>query len=112
MEFAGVIIGAGLIVQIAAKIALWRSFGVVPANHGVRTRGPYALIRHPMYAGYIVSQIGFVLGYPLLQNALLYLATFGLQMVRIMREEAILHSDPDYVRYAGRVRYRLIPGLF
>ncbi len=112
VDVAGVIIGAGLLVQIAAKLALWRSFGVVPANHGVKTGGPYALIRHPMYAGYIVSHIGFVLGYPLLQNALLYLATFGVQVVRILREEAILHIDPDYARYARRVRYRLIPGLF
>lgn len=112
VQLAGGIIAAGLIVQIAAKISLWRSFGVVPANRGVRTGGLYALVRHPIYAGYIVSHIGFLLGYPSLQNGLLYLATFGLQIVRIMREEAILHIDPAYARYAQRVRYRLLPGVF
>lgn len=37
----------GLAVQISAKLALWRSFGVVPANRGVKTRGPYRLLGIP-----------------------------------------------------------------
>jgi hypothetical protein len=32
----------GLLIQIWAKAALWRSFGVVPAIHPVKTGGPYA----------------------------------------------------------------------
>lgn len=102
----------GLIVQIGAKLSLWRSFGVVPANHGVKTGGLYRIVRHPMYAGYAITHIGFILGFPLLHNAVLYLATFALQLARLLREEAILRQDPAYRSYAERVRFRLVPGLF
>lgn len=103
---------AGLAFQIAAKAALWRSFGIVPANRGVKTGGPYRLLRHPMYAGYMVTHVGFLLGFPSLQNTLLYGAAFAVQVGRLLREEAILTKDPEYRNYAGRVRYRIIPGIF
>lgn len=103
---------AGLAVQIAAKVALWRSFGILPANRGVKTGGAYRLLRHPMYAGYMMTHIGFLIGFPSLQNAALYGATFAVQIGRLLREEAVLKQDPAYRDYAARVRYRLIPGLF
>lgn len=102
----------GLLLQIAGKLALWRSFGVVPANRGVKTRGPYRIVRHPMYAGYALIHIGFLLGFPSLHNALLYGALFAVSVARLLREEAILNRDPAYRGYAARVRYRLLPGVF
>lgn len=102
----------GLSVQIAAKLSLWRSFGVVPANHGVKTGGLYRIVRHPMYVGYVITHIGFILGFPLLHNVVLYLVTFALQIARLLREEAILRQDPAYRSYAARVRFRLVPGVF
>lgn len=102
----------GLALQIAAKVALWRSFGIVPANRGVKTGGPYRLLRHPMYAGYMVTHVGFLLGFPSLQNTLLYGAAFAVQVGRLIREEAVLTKDPDYRIYAGRVRYRIMPWIF
>src|SRR5437899_9023283 len=44
---------AGLIVVIAAKLTLGRSFGIAPANRGVVARGPYNIVRHPIYTGYV-----------------------------------------------------------
>lgn len=110
--FASALMIAGMLLQISAKGALWRSFGVVPANRGVKTGGPYRIVRHPMYAGYTLTHIGFLLGFPLLQNALLYATVLLIEVVRLMREEAILRQDPAYREYAARVRYRLVPGLF
>ena len=103
---------AGLLLQIAGKLALWRSFGMVPANRGVRTRGPYRFLRHPIYAGYTLIHIGFLLGFPSLPNTLLYGALLAVEVARLMREEAVLRGDPDYRAYAARVRYRLLPGVF
>ncbi len=102
----------GLLMQISAKLALWRSFGVVPANHGVKTRGPYRLLRHPMYAGYTLTHIGFLIGFPSPANTLLYASVLALNVGRILREEAILSRDPGYRAYTERVRYRLLPGVF
>jgi protein-S-isoprenylcysteine O-methyltransferase Ste14 len=103
---------AGLVIQIAAKLTLGRSFGIVAANRGVKTGGLYRVVRHPMYAGYTLIHIGFLLGFPSLRNALLYLAALGLEIARALREEAVLDRDPVYRTYAARVRYRLLPGVF
>jgi protein-S-isoprenylcysteine O-methyltransferase Ste14 len=111
-QIATTLMVTGLTFQTAAKAALWRSFGLVPANRGIRTKGPYRLVRHPMYTGYTVTHIGFLLGFPSLQNSLLYFATFLIEVIRLFREEAILKQDPLYRAYAARVRYRLLPGVF
>jgi protein-S-isoprenylcysteine O-methyltransferase Ste14 len=101
-----------MIVQISAKTALWRSYGLIPANRGVKTRGPYRFVRHPMYAGYTLTHVGFLLGFPSLQNFSLYFATFLIEVARLLREELILKQDTIYREYATRVRYRLLPGVF
>jgi protein-S-isoprenylcysteine O-methyltransferase Ste14 len=51
---------AGLLCSISAKIFLRRSFGIVPANRGVQREGPYRFVRHPIYFGYLVTQLGFL----------------------------------------------------
>jgi protein-S-isoprenylcysteine O-methyltransferase Ste14 len=102
----------GLLVQICGKLALGRSFGLVPANRGVKTRGLYRFVRHPIYAGYTLTHIGFLIGFPSLPNAALYAAVFAIEVTRLLREEAVLKRDPAYVEYAARVRYRLLPGVF
>ena len=111
-QIASALMFAGMVIQISAKSALWRSYGLVPANRGVKTGGPYYFVRHPMYAGYTVIHIGFLLGFPSLQNLLLYLTTFLIEVARLMREELVLNNDPVYRDYAARVRYRLLPGIF
>lgn len=107
-----VLILSGLFIQISAKIVLGSSFGIVAANRGVKIIGPYRFVRHPMYAGYVITHIGLLLAMPSLFNAALYVFALGLQIVRIQREERILRLDPAYRDLASRVRYRLLPGVF
>jgi protein-S-isoprenylcysteine O-methyltransferase Ste14 len=102
----------GLFVQISAKLILGRSFGIVAANRGVKVAGPYRFVRHPMYAGYIINQIGFLLAFPSLWNAILYSSELMIQITRILREEAVLNKDRTYRDYASQVRYRLVPMVF
>jgi protein-S-isoprenylcysteine O-methyltransferase Ste14 len=111
-QIATALMFAGMIIQISAKAALWRSYGLIPANRGVKTRGPYRFVRHPMYAGYTLIHIGFLIGFPSLQNFLLYFTTFLIEVARLMREERILKKDTLYREYGTRVRYRLLPGVF
>src|SRR5262249_35493648 len=63
-QIASALMIAGMIIQISAKAVLWRSFGLVPANRGIKTKGPYRFVRHPMYAGYTLTHIGFLSGFP------------------------------------------------
>lgn len=102
----------GLSLQIAAKVALGRSFGIIAANRGVRMHGPYRFLRHPMYAGYTLTHIGFLLWMPVPGNALCYAVAFALQVVRIGREERVLMQDPNYREFAARVPYRVLPFVY
>jgi protein-S-isoprenylcysteine O-methyltransferase Ste14 len=102
----------GLSMQISAKVILGRGFGIVPANRGVRILGPYRLVRHPMYAGYTLTHIGFLIAMPSLSNAVVYIVALIFQLMRIRREERILMQDLAYVSFAQRVRYRLLPLVF
>jgi protein-S-isoprenylcysteine O-methyltransferase Ste14 len=103
---------AGFTLQIAAKLILARSFGVVPANRGVKVDGPYRILRHPMYAGYLLTQIAYVLNDPSFWNASVYSVALGLQISRILAEERVLNCDPAYREFALAVPYRLAPGIF
>jgi protein-S-isoprenylcysteine O-methyltransferase Ste14 len=102
----------GLYVQISAKVFLGRSFGLVAANRGIKVTGPYRIVRHPMYAGYTIIHVGFLLSFPSLWNLVLYSTQLAIQMARLLREELLLNQDQSYRDYAARVRYRLIPMIF
>jgi protein-S-isoprenylcysteine O-methyltransferase Ste14 len=56
--------------------------------------------------------IGFIVGFPSLQNALLYAIAFAVQVARLLREERLLSGQSAYRDYAARVRWRLVPGVF
>jgi protein-S-isoprenylcysteine O-methyltransferase Ste14 len=108
----GTLILVGLVVSIWAKLTLRRSFGLAAANRGVVGAGLYGLVRHPMYAGYLMVYAGFFLLNPLAWNAGIYLLTIAFLVFRLMAEERLLAKDPHYLAFMGRVRYRLAPGLF
>ena len=107
-----VIVMTGLFIQIAAKVSLGRSFGIIAANRGVKTQGPYRFVRHPMYLGYTIVHIGNFLTMPSPMNAVFYLLAFTIQVARIYREEAVLRQDSRYRAFARKVRFRLVPSLF
>lgn len=111
-SISGALMLLGLITNVWAKLSLRRSFGIVAANRGVKTRGPYSFIRHPMYFGYVVTQVGFFLSNPTFWNLTIYAAALMLQVLRILAEERTLSQDPKYKTYTLKVRYRLIPGVF
>ena len=102
----------GFVVQISAKLTLRRSFGIVAANRGVKVRGPYRLVRHPMYAGYMMTHVGFMLAHPTGWNLAVYVTAFAFQIGRILAEERLLSQDVAYRNFSLVVPYRLIPRVF
>lgn len=102
----------GLGMAIVALGSLRRSFGLAPANRGVKTSGMYRFVRHPLYASYLVSFAGYILAYPAPRNfALLGLSIAG-QLLRMTLEERLLLRDQQYVDYAAQTRFRIVPGLY
>lgn len=106
-----VLISGGFALSVLAKLSLRRSFGLVPANRGVKSNGMYRFVRHPMYMGYMISHIGFLLLYPHLWNVAILGLAWVLLFARTREEERVLMRDPAYQAYASKVRYRLMPGL-
>jgi protein-S-isoprenylcysteine O-methyltransferase Ste14 len=75
--------------------------------------GPYAYVRHPMYAGAIWLFIAIPLALGAWWWTLLTIPCFPVLVWRLLDEEKILRRDlRGYTEYTHRVRYRLIPYLW
>jgi protein-S-isoprenylcysteine O-methyltransferase Ste14 len=109
---AAVLAVCGLGTQLLAKLTLGRRFGLVAANRGICSSGPYRLVRHPIYFGYVMLHTGFFLLNPTVWNLCVFATLYSIKIPRILAEERLLSQDPDYRSYMSQVRSRLIPGLF
>src|SRR5262249_13876738 len=79
-------------------------------EHRVVDTGVYAVVRHPMYAGFIPMAIGMALWLESYAAAVLAALLIGVLVVRIAIEEAFLRRQlPGYESYTRKVRYRLVP---
>lgn len=112
-EAAGVALQlAGVGWQFASKYALGRSFGLLPAARKLVVHGPYRVVRHPIYLGYLIGHVGFLL----INFSWRNLAVIGLlyvaQVIRIRREETVLAGWTEYRDYQHRVRWKLVPGVY
>ena len=102
----------GLALLIGGKLSLGRSFGLMPANRGIVCSGVYRVVRHPIYAGYLITHLGFLAAHPSPRNIFLLVAADTALMVRAAYEERTLVHDESYAAYCARVRWRVLPGLF
>jgi protein-S-isoprenylcysteine O-methyltransferase Ste14 len=102
----------GLALIVVGKVSLGRSFGLVPANRGVVVRGPYTVVRHPIYTGYLVTHVAFLVQHPSPWNACVLLMADSALVLRALREERVLSGDAEYRGYCRRVSWHLVPGIF
>jgi len=82
-------------------------------RHHVVDTGPYAIVRHPMYAAAVL----YFVGIPLLLGSwygllAVPLSTGGTALRAVLEERLLERELPGYVEYMTRVRYRLVPGLW
>jgi len=102
----------GLAICVTSFLALGRSFGFVAADRGLVRRGPYGIVRHPIYASYVLLQFGYLLQSISLRNALVMLVASGCNVGRAVAEDRVLATNRDYDAYRRRVRWRLLPGFW
>jgi protein-S-isoprenylcysteine O-methyltransferase Ste14 len=102
----------GLAICVVSFLALGRSFGFAAADRGLVRRGPYGVVRHPIYASYLLLQSGYVLQSLSLWNALVMLMVTSCNVGRILAEDRLLATNADYGAYRTQVRWRLLPGFW
>lgn len=104
--------GLGIALGICGYMALGRSLGLVPAHRGLVTSGIYRVVRHPLYASYVIAELGYLVQSPRLWNLGVLLVVWACQAARIISEERLLASDRQYRLYSERTRWRLLPGVW
>ena len=85
----------------------------VEENQKVISTGPYAIVRHPMYAAALILMLGIPLALGSWWGLLALVPGVPALVWRILDEERLLKRDlPGYAEYTQRMRFRLIPRLF
>jgi protein-S-isoprenylcysteine O-methyltransferase Ste14 len=103
---------AGIVFAICALIFLGHSISLLPEARRLVTRGPYAIVRHPLYLGEMVAIAGIALQHLSIWALLLLVVVWALQFQHMKYEEQVLfQSFPDYADYMARTA-RLVPGVY
>jgi protein-S-isoprenylcysteine O-methyltransferase Ste14 len=102
----------GFALAVTCLLTLGRSFGFAAADRGLVTRGAYAVVRHPMYASYLLLESGYLLQSLSLRNAAIFVIGTLCNAGRALAEERLLANNRDYSAYRRRVRRRIVPGVW
>ena len=75
--------------------------------------GPYAIVRHPMYAGALIYLVGIPLALGSYWGPAVLALMVPILIWRLADEERVLEQRlPGYREYKQKVHYRLLPGVF
>ena len=107
-----VLVTISAFLSLASLLSLGRSFGILPAWRRLVTKGPYHLVRHPMYLSYLLSDVGYNLQEWNYGTLLVVLVGWTSLIYRILAEERVLSHDAGWPAYVASVPYRLLPGLW
>jgi protein-S-isoprenylcysteine O-methyltransferase Ste14 len=107
-----------LLIAAGTSWAVWsvrflgRSISVIAQAREVVDRGPYRLVRHPLYVGELVSALGVAIVVGTVWALCAWVALCLLQAYRALREEQVLlQALPGYRSYRARTA-ALLPGVF
>ena len=105
-------IGGGFILLARA----WRVLYAAQRTHTLATTGPYARIRHPQYAAFVLIMFGFLVQWPTLLTLAMFpvLTYMYVRLARREEREVAAEFGQEYKRYAARTpafipRWRTAP---
>jgi protein-S-isoprenylcysteine O-methyltransferase Ste14 len=108
------LIGGGFVLLAAS----WRVLYEAQRQHTLAVTGPYARLRHPQYAGFVVIMLGFLLQWPTLLTLFMFpmLVTMYVRLAHREEREVLSEFGEVYARYAvttpaffphfGRIEHR------
>ncbi len=103
---------SGFVISLMALSALGDSMAILVAKREIRTTGPYSIVRHPVYLGYFISNIGYICNNLTAYNIGVISLLILFMIIRISREERFLKDDPIYAAYMQKVTQKLLPGIW
>jgi protein-S-isoprenylcysteine O-methyltransferase Ste14 len=110
--FIQILQAAGFILCLGGALSLNESFGIVAANRGIKSKGFYKFLRHPIYAGYFLEAGAYIAQNLTLSNIIVMVVWTLFQLRRIWVEEQFLSKDEAYREYKKKVRWRVLPFVY
>jgi protein-S-isoprenylcysteine O-methyltransferase Ste14 len=108
-----VVLGFWIVFLVFRENSFTSAVIEVDAEQRVIDSGPYAHVRHPMYAGALLLLAGIPLALGSWWGLLTLVPFTGIIAVRLLDEERFLSKDlPGYAAYREKIRYRLIPRVW
>jgi protein-S-isoprenylcysteine O-methyltransferase Ste14 len=110
-----VAIGFGLLTWAVLVNPFYSASVRIQEERGQRviSAGPYAIVRHPGYAGIILGSVASGVALNSLVSIIPIVIEVSRLIYRMMIEDRMLQDDlAGYADYAAKVRYHLIPGLW
>jgi protein-S-isoprenylcysteine O-methyltransferase Ste14 len=108
------IAGAALILLGIYYIVFWWSYWKMNYKGKLVTGGPYTIVRHPYYFGFLSLTTGLVVILPQVETIGLALVSWAviISQIKSEEEELIKKYGNKYKEYQERIRWRLIPGVY
>jgi len=113
---------AGLLLMLLGWVGIFRVFQEnsftsstieLAADQRVISTGPYAIVRHPMYAAALLMLLGIPISLGSWWGVLVMIVLLPALIWRLLDEERFLSLNlPGYIAYQERVRYRLLPHVW
>jgi len=103
-RIALVVWALGVAFEIWTVWQLRFAFSIVAQARVLQTTGPYRLVRHPIYLGYIIINLAFWITHMHLVLSVVLLIWLGVTLLRIRYEESVLRAAfPEYSAYQAKV---------
>jgi len=107
------ILGFAVMYRVFRENSFAAATVTVEAGQRVISTGPYARIRHPMYAGALLLFLGTPLALGSWWGLVVFIPSVAVLVARLRDEEQFLMRNlPGYADYRDHVRFRLVPGLW
>jgi protein-S-isoprenylcysteine O-methyltransferase Ste14 len=113
---AVICVWSGVGIAIWARLSLggnWSAVVTIKEGHQLIRRGPYAVVRHPIYTGFLLTVLGTALGFGSGRGFLAFAVTLWSLVYKLRREESFLRDQfgTEYARYRQEVHAALVPLL-
>ncbi len=110
--YAQIIFLLGAIIALISFCFLGKNFAILPVLRDVSVKGPYRIVRHPVYAGEFIMIAACALSNLTILSIITIVLAVPFAVIRIYAEESVLKESSIYCSYMKKVKYRLIPLIY